>query len=106
MDYGFREIEQDKINYNNPGFHWRSHGRSFNIYFVEKESIVIFYAEMSGVKNLDILVYGEIEHISKRYYPCENRTESIPLEERIRIQRLLVDWLAKKGMRHDIKIAN
>lgn len=103
-DYCFKEIEQDKIDHQVSGFHWRSYGRSFNIYFVENNSIVIIYAEMSGVNHLDILVYGETEHISKRYYPCQNSTEGIPLNERIRIQGLLAEWLANKGMRHDIKI--
>lgn len=104
MDYVFKEIVQDKIDYNNPGFHWRSHGRSFNIYFVENESIVIIYAEISGVDHLDILVYGETESIDKRYYPQKNKSENIPIEERLRIQSLLVEWLANKGFRHDIQI--
>jgi hypothetical protein len=104
MDFGFREIEQDKVDFDTPGFHWRSHGRSSTIYFVENESVVIIYGEMSGVSHLDILVYGETVHLNKRYYPKVNRTENITIEERFKIQSLLVEWLEMKGLRHDIQI--
>lgn len=104
MDMGFSEIVQDKVDYHTPGFYWRSHGRSSTIYFAENESIVIIYAEMPGIDHLDILVYGETEFITKRYYPLENRIETISVEERFRIQSLLVEWLASKGLRHDIQI--
>jgi hypothetical protein len=103
-DRGFKEIQQDKIESTNTGFHWCSHGRGANIYFVENQSITIIYAEMPGVKEFDVLVFGETEHINRRYYPNDQRIETIPMEERFKIQALLVDWLANKGMRHDISV--
>jgi hypothetical protein len=75
-----------------------------NIYFVENQSITIIYAEMPAVKEYDVLVFGETEHINRRYYPNDHRVETIPIEDRFRIQGLLVDWLANKGMRHDIRV--
>ncbi|NOU93110.1 hypothetical protein GC093_07685 [Paenibacillus sp. LMG 31456] len=104
VDQGFKEILQDKIVLNIPGFQWSSHGRGANIYFVENQSITIIYAEMPAVKEYDVLVFGETKHINKRYYPNDQKVETIPTEERFRIQHLLVDWLASKGMRHDINV--
>ena len=103
-DHGFDEIQRDNISPNFSGFHWRSHGRGVNIYFVEGQSIVIIYGEMPAVEDLDVLVFGETEHINKRYYLGERRIEFIPLNDRFRIQKLLVEWLADKGMRHDISV--
>lgn len=37
-DRGFVEIQTDYINPNISGFHWRSHGRGVNIYFVEDQA--------------------------------------------------------------------
>lgn len=62
------------------------------------------YAEMPGVDYLDILVFGETKHIDKRYYIKEQKVEVIQHEDRLRIQGLLVKWLAEKGWRHDIMI--
>ncbi|KRE61931.1 hypothetical protein [Paenibacillus sp. Soil750] len=104
-DRGFGEIQKDSINPNNSGFHWRrSHGRGVNIYFVEGQSIVVIYGEIPAVKEYDVLVFGETEHINKRYFLSERRSEIIPLDERFRIQKLLVEWLASRGMRHDISV--
>jgi hypothetical protein len=61
---------------------------------VESQSIIIIYAEMPAIKEYDVLVFGETKHINKRYYLNEQRVETIPLEERFRIQGLLVKWLA------------
>jgi hypothetical protein len=103
-EHGFVEIQNDNIDPNITGFHWRSHGRGVNIYFVESQSIVIIYGEMPGVKEYDVLVFGETEHLNKRYYASERRIESILLDERFRIQNLLVEWLVSKGMLHDISV--
>ncbi|CAN7503734.1 hypothetical protein LJR153_003531 [Paenibacillus sp. LjRoot153] len=92
------------IDPNIPGFHWRDHGRGAIIYFVENQSILNIYAEMPGVKEYDVLVFGETEHLNKRYYPIERRIEIMPLDDRLRIQELLVQWLASRGMRHDINV--
>lgn len=104
QDYGFDYIRRDKISQKDNGFHWRSHGRSAIIYFVENSAIVPIYAEMPGVDYLDILVFGETHHIEKRYHIEENKVETIPMHERFKIQDLLVKWLANKGWRHDIKV--
>lgn len=104
IDRGFEEIQQDKIDPNVLGFHWHSHGRGANIYFVENLFITIIYAEMPAVKEYDVLVFGETKHIKKRYYPNDRRVEIIPLEERFKIQELLVNWLASQGKRHDIEV--
>ncbi|MFF2484256.1 hypothetical protein [Paenibacillus sp. NPDC058071] len=103
-DRGFEAIQKDSIYPNISGFHWRSHGRGVNIYFVEGKSIVIIYGEMPAVKDFDVLVFGETEHINKRYYMNKQRIEIIPLDDRLRIQNILVEWLASKGMRHDISV--
>jgi len=103
-DLGFELIHNDEIDTQIAGFHWRSHGRGANIYFVDCQAVVIIFAEMSATKEYDVLVFGETQHITKRYYPLEHRYEIIPLDERLRIQGLLVEWLESKGMRHDIKI--
>jgi hypothetical protein len=103
-DRGFLEIQNDNIDPNISGFHWRSHGRGANIYFVEGHSVVIIYAEMSAVKEYDALVFGETEHINNRYFLSDYTIENIHLDERLRIQKLLVEWLASKGMRHDISV--
>ncbi|WP_239617927.1 hypothetical protein [Cohnella mopanensis] len=103
-DSGFVEIQTDNINPNISGFHWRSHGRGVNIYFVEGQSIVIIYGEMPAVREYDVLVFGEAEHLNKRYFLSEQRIESIPLDERLRIQKMLVDWLGSQGMRHDVSV--
>lgn len=102
-DYIFKCFEEDKINDNEEGFHWRSHGRSAYIYFIENRSIIPIYAEMLGVNYLDILVYGETEYIKKRYYINDKSCEVISIDDRFRIQRLLIQWLNDKGLRHDIK---
>ncbi|MFF2480709.1 hypothetical protein [Paenibacillus sp. NPDC058071] len=103
-DRGFDEIQTDNISQNFSGFHWRSHGRGVNIYFVEGQSIVIIHGEMPAVRDYDVLVFGETEHINKRYLLSERRVEIIPLDDRFRIQKLLVEWLASQGMRHDISV--
>jgi hypothetical protein len=104
QDYYLRLIESDNININKDGFHWKGHGRTAIIYFVENHSIIPIEAEMPGVDYLDVLVYGESQHIERRYYPEKKESEIIPLEDRFRIQSLLVKWLNKKRLRHDIKV--
>jgi hypothetical protein len=104
QDYGFEYIKRDKIDPKEDGFHRRNHGREAIIYFVENSGIVPIYAEMPGVEYLDILVFGETRHIQKRYYVEENKVETIPIDERFKIQDMLVKWLASKGWRHDIKV--
>lgn len=99
----FRQISEDKIDLDTPGFYWRSHYRSAYIYFVENESVIPFYCELPGVNYLDVLIFGETEFIEKRYYPGGEKVELLPFEERLRIQGLLVKWLSEKGCRHDIK---
>ncbi|MFZ5987731.1 MAG: hypothetical protein ACOYWZ_11480 [Bacillota bacterium] len=103
-DYVFKNIMEDKVDYHTPGFYFKSHGRGATIYFVENTSIVPIYAEMPGGDYLDILVFGETKHIDKRYYIKEQKVEVIQHEDRLRIQGLLVKWLAEKGWRHDIMI--
>lgn len=103
-DYIFKYLEEDKINEKEEGFHWRSHGRSAYIYFIENSSITPIYVEMPGVDSLDVLVYGETKHIERRYSINDKSYEVIPLEDRFRIQNLLLQWLNSKGLRHDIEI--
>lgn len=95
---------EDKINPYESGFHWRSHGRSARIYYVEKGGIVPIYCEMPGVEYLDVLVFGETEHLDKKYYPGERTVKILTTEERFRIQDLLIKWLSAKGARHDIRV--
>lgn len=59
---------------------------------------------MPGVKHLDILVFGETEHITEKYSLKAFQKTEIDIEERFRIQNLLVNWLESKGLRHDIQI--
>lgn len=40
----------------------------------------------------------------QRYYPADKRYEIISVEDRFRIQGLLVQWLSNKGLRHDIDV--
>jgi|GEM_PF-2867301 hypothetical protein len=103
-EFVFKNINQDKIDPTDTGFHWKSHGRSATIYYVNKLAIVPIDCEMPGVDYLDILVYGESEHIRKRYYIKERKSEVLSFDERIKIQELLVKWLSKKGLRHDINV--
>ena len=102
--YYFELIQKDNINTEQEGFHWKSHGRTAIIYYVENNSVVPIEAEMPGVDTYDVLVYGETQHIATRYYPNEKKHEEISLEDRFRIQGLLVKWLDNKGARHDIMI--
>ena len=103
-DIAFKSIIEDKISPNEPGFHWRSHGRGAIIYYVENMGIVLIYCEMPGVDYLDVLVFGETEHLDKWYYLDGKKVEILPLEERLRVQGQLVKWLSVKGARHDIKV--
>jgi len=100
----FKNIDQDKIDPKHAGFHWKSHGRSATIYYVKNLAIVPIYCEMPGVDYLDILVFGETEHIRKQYYIEERKSEVLSFDERIKIQGLLVKWLSEKGLRHDINV--
>lgn len=75
-DRGFVEIQTYNINPNISGFHWRSHGRGVNIYFVESQSIVIIYGEMPAGRGYDVLVFGETEHLNRRYFLIEQRIEA------------------------------
>lgn len=100
----FQSIIRDKIDPSQPGFHWKSHGREAIIYFVEGRGIVLIYCEMPAVAHLDVLVFSESKHIESRYYLDGRKVESLPSEERLRIQGLLVKWLSQQGVRHDIKI--
>ncbi|WP_088043307.1 hypothetical protein [Bacillus sp. EAC] len=95
-------LEKDKVIGEKDGFHWKSHGRSARIYFVENSTIVSIEAEMSGVPNLDVLIYGETKYINQRYYSKDNQWREIPNDESLRIQSLLVEWLNGRGLRHDI----
>lgn len=97
-------INEDKINTNEYGFHFKSHGRTAMIYFVENNTIVPVEAEMPGVDYLDVLVYGETDHIKLRYCCDKRQWEEVPIEDRFRIQDLLVQWLNCNGLRHDIMI--
>jgi len=103
-EFAFKSMLEDKINPDEPGFHWRSHGRGAIIYYVENSGIVPIYCEMPGVDYLDVLVFGETEPLDKKYYLDAKKVEILPLEERHRIQGLLVQWLSVKGARHDIKV--
>ncbi|GAA0180874.1 hypothetical protein SH2C18_34930 [Clostridium sediminicola] len=103
-DIYLKLIVEDKINGDKDGFHWKSHGRTAMIYFVENNSIVPIEVEMPGVEYLDVLVYGEIEHIKNRYCIDNNKWEVIAIEDRFRIQNLLVQWLNSKSLRHDVYI--
>ena len=103
-DIYFKLINEDEINYNENGFFLKMHGRSAMFYFVENKTIVPIEAEMPGVNYFDILVYGETAHIKLKYYPENQRWVKLSLEERFRIQSLLVQWLSEKGLRHDIAI--
>lgn len=103
-DIFLKLIEKDEMTSDKEGFHWKSHGRTAIIYFVENNSIVPIQAEMPGVDYLDILVYGETQHIERRYYLNDKRYEIIPVEDRFRIQALLVQWLKSKELRHDIDV--
>lgn len=49
-------------------------------------------------------VFGETEHINNRNFLSDHMIENIHLNERLRIQKLLVEWLASKGIRHDIRV--
>lgn len=100
----FKSIIEDKINPKEPGFHWKSHGREAIIYYVENMGIVPIHCEVPGVDSLDVLVFGETKHLDKKYYLDGQIIEIQPHEERLRVQGLLVQWLAEKGARHDIKI--
>ncbi|MFD2611608.1 hypothetical protein [Paenibacillus gansuensis] len=104
IEFSWRQIEQDKIGLDMPGFHWCSHGRVLTIYLVESESIVMIHGEMPGVKQYDVLIFDETEYISNRFYPNKKRVETIPQEERYQIQQSLVNWLEDRGIRHDIKV--
>lgn len=100
----FNYIKSDGININNDGFFWKSHGRTAIIYFVENSSVVPIDVEMPGVDYLDALVFGETEHIRKRYYPTNTEVQDLSQEDRIRIQRQLAIWLNDRGTRHDIRV--
>lgn len=103
-DLAFKSLIEDKINPDEPGFHWRSNGRGAIIYYVENGGIMPIYCEMPGVKYLDVLVFGETEHLDKKYYLDGKKVEILAIEERLRVQELLVKWLSAKGARHDIKV--
>lgn len=47
---------------------------------------------MPGVDYLDVLVYGQIQHIRKRYYIEERKSEVLSFDERIKIQGGLVTF--------------
>jgi hypothetical protein len=97
-------INEDGINNYEDGFLFKSHGRTAMIYFIENKSIVPFEVEMPGVDYLDVLVYGETQHIKRRYIPDNKQWEVISIDDRFRIQSLLVQWLLSKGLRHNIMI--
>ena len=100
----FNLIAEDKIDPIDVGFHWRSHGRGAIIYYIENLGIIPIYCEMPAVDYLDVLVFGETKHIENRYYLHKKTVEHLPFEERLRIQKLLVDWLSERGCRHDINV--
>ncbi|QHT59885.1 hypothetical protein GXP70_07925 [Paenibacillus lycopersici] len=102
--YIFNSILNDLGESAVPGFHIKTHGRGGFIYYVEDEYIIPIAIEMPGVDYLDILVFGETEHIKTKYYLKSNHSETLILEERFRIQNLLVKWLEQKGKIHDIQI--
>ena len=86
------------------GFHIKTHGRGGYIYYKEDSSVVPNAIEMPAVQNVDLLVFGEIEHITQKYHLKSREIKTIEIEERLRIQNLLVDWLEQKNVKHDIQI--
>jgi hypothetical protein len=100
----FEQIEKDDLNITENGFHIRRHGRSATIYFLENLAVVPIYAEMPAVDYLDILIFGETQHIDRRYVLYEKRVEIISTDDRYRIQTGLIKWLSTNGLRHDIKV--
>jgi hypothetical protein len=101
-DLPFESIKKDNVILHQDGFVMVTHGRGGNIYFVEDQLVVVIGIEMPGVDYLDVLVYGELEYIVNRYDPIHHTAEQLSNEERERIQKLLIEWLALKGLRHDI----
>ncbi|MBM7565519.1 hypothetical protein [Paenibacillus sacheonensis] len=108
MDRGhslFDSISRDNVDLHKEGFVMVTRGRGGNIYFVEHQAVVVIGIEMPGVADLDVLVYGELQYIVNRYDPIRRTAEQLTIEERKRIQKLLIEWLALKGLRHDIHTA-
>lgn len=102
--YIFKRIDEDlRINFQN-GFYLKTHGRGGFIYYIEGKYVVPILIEMPGVPYLDILVFGETEHITHRYFPKIKKVETIDIKDRFKIQIKLVKWLEDQGIRHDIKI--
>lgn len=102
--FNFNSIRLDIKDNPNPGFYLRTHGRGGFIYFVEADYVVPIAIEMPAVKEFDLLIFGETEHIKEKYYLMTNETMVIDTKDRFRIQELLVKWLKLKGLNHDIKI--
>ncbi len=98
----FNYLEKDCIDIHSEGFHWKSHGRTAIIYFVEDLGVVPIGVEMPGVDYLDALVYGESRDINKRYFLKNHSIEVVTLDDRLRIQELLVKWLLDNSIRHNI----
>lgn len=96
------QIQADGMDEAEDGFYWKSHGRAAIIYFVEHSLVLPIDVEMPGVDHLDALIYGETKYLGKRYDLTHKVSHSIDPEDRMRIQQLLIAWLALKGIRHDI----
>ncbi|WP_307203324.1 hypothetical protein [Paenibacillus harenae] len=86
------------------GFLIKTHERGGYIYFKEDSFIVPIAIEMPGVRGLDMLVFGETEHITHKYNLKNKEIKKIEIEERFRIQNLLAKWLEQKNIKHDIQI--
>jgi hypothetical protein len=101
-DYYLKLIEKDNINISRKGFYLRGHNNTGVIYFVENHSVTPIEIEMPESDYLDVIVYGEIQLIERRYYIEKKESQVIPLEDRYRIQALLLKWLDKKSLRRDL----
>ena len=78
------------------GFTLKLHGRSGFIYFVERNTFVELYVEISGVAEYDLLIYFEKE-IER--YPNRILLEQ---EEKSRLKTELIKWLKEKKIKSDL----
>ncbi|PKA10836.1 hypothetical protein CH372_17285 [Leptospira meyeri] len=84
------------------GFHHIQTGRAGYIYYIENEFVVPIMTEMSGSNEYNLLVSGELEYLSEKFDLKHSTSEIILTKERKRIQKLLIDWLSKQKIRHDL----
>lgn len=94
-------LAKENVPLEENGLYWRANGKTAHLYYVEDGKVLPIACEMPAVTHLDVLCFGETEHLDRWVYPNENE---IPQDERLVIQRRVVDWFAQEGMRHDIKV--